>query len=200
MKNKNLLLEKARSLVTQQIWGGVVLALAGWMILNVLGIGIWAANNGNSALNLAVSGGAMEILNAPADLPFTSGTAGTPSNQTANLNGVTVRDFRASPTAWDAVGVANTMVGQTNPNYIVPSPSIKWWPGAATVTNVETFDNVNNITKGTNNQTLNTNRNLMSSTWSKTGAVRIDNVITNVTLNGSESAQTYLSTLTMTVT
>jgi len=197
--DKNLILSRARASVTHQLIGGVAFALTAVMIFNTLGF-VQAANSDTSELNLTISAGSLELVNVGATVIFASATEGTATNVYQNLNGTTVRDFRDTANyEWDLKMYSAPMIGGTDSNYTIANTSIKVWPGNATFTNIQTFDNVNCIGSGTNNTALDSDFLIYNANEDNSGVVQIDDLGIRVTTDGTEIDQIYSGNATLTV-
>jgi len=194
-RKEALLLERAKWKITHQLTGGLLFILVGLMAFNTMGM-TWAANQDTSELNLTISAGSLEMMNTEARVNF-SGTAGTASNNFQNLDGTTIRDFRAAEQNWDVNAYSDPLTGETQSSYVIANTSISLWPSNTTKVNVETYD----ITKLGNgvNTSLGADNKIFNSEYGAEGAVRLDNILLKVNMAGTEVSQDYSGALTFTV-
>lgn len=193
-----LLLSKAHQVVRQQLLAAGALVVLGLMFINALQIPVLAANSGTSTLAVNVTAGVLEIVNVQTSMNFGSATAGDTNVLFENLDNSTVRDFRASPAAWNLRGYSEPLVGVSQGSYQITNSSIWVWPGNATKANLETF-NTEKIGNGTNNSSLDANVLIFNSSHNAAGAVTFNNILFRLATNSSLVAQDYQGVLTLVV-
>lgn len=200
--NNKILIKKAENQVRQQLFGGILLAVAGLMIVNTfISFPTWkthaAADNTNLTFN--VTAGTFSIDNVITSIAFASQTYGfSATNLLGNntIDSLAVTDYRGNAQAWSVVVNANNFSDGTN---TISVANLKVWPGNGAVANVENFD-TNQVAKGTNNAALSgAGANLLNGSTAASGIMRYDNGILRLTLAGTESAGVYGAVATFTL-
>ena len=198
LKKDTLLLERAKSVLTHQLIGGVGLLVMGLMVFNTLNM-VQAANTGASELNLTISAGDLAIDSVGATVVFAATVAGTANSVYQNLNGVAVRDFRdVANYEWDLFMYSAPMTGQTDSNYAIPNTAIKVWPGNATIYNNQTFDNTD-VGAGENNTALSSDFKIFNSVYAGQGIVAFNSVGLRAETQATDINQVYAGDATLTV-
>ena len=91
------------------------------------------------------------------------------------------------------------MVGETDSNYTVPAVNITVFPSTATIFNVETFNNKSNAINYYATHNLGANIGMFNSSHNAVGAVGINGLQLNATINAQLTAQTYSGSMLITV-
>lgn len=194
----DLLINKAKAMVTKRILGGTVFVLVGLMLFNTIRM-TNAGNSNTSNLNLNVTAGVLEILNADANVQFAATSQGTAANVTQNLNGTTISDWRATSNFfWDLNMYSQPLTGVTDTNYLVANTLVSARSNSTTKTNINAYDTAK-LGNGVGERALNGDNIFFNSEDTSGGVVQIDDVLIKANLNSSLIGQTYRGNLTLTV-
>lgn len=200
MKNKKLLLSKVKESLTRKLQAGAMLLVVVLMVFNTTGSRlIRADDNGTTTMTFTVSGGVLEILNVESTMAFNSIAAGISGTVNAETGNIVLKDYRSSPDEFALYGNSNDMEGQTDDNYSIDAGNILVFPSTATIYNIVTF---NNTGDGFNFQAaanLDTNVFMFNANHGLVGAVGINGLEFNMTVNDQLTAQAYQGTLFLTV-
>jgi hypothetical protein len=196
--DSDLLINKAKGVVSKNLLGGAVFVLVGLMLFNTVRM-TNAGNSNTSNLNLNVTAGVLEILNADANVQFAATAQGTAANVTQNLNSTTISDWRSTSNwFWDLNMYSQPLTGQTDSNYLVPNTLISAKSNGTTKTNVNAFDTAK-LGNGVGERALNGDNVYFNAEDTSGGVVQIDDVLIKANLNASLIGQTYRGNLTLTV-
>lgn len=196
MVPKQTILNKAENQVRQQLFGGILLAVAGLMIMTTLGWVNAAATNTNMTFN--ITSGAFTIVNAPESMAFASQSFGTPANILGNeeVDGLTIRDYRGNAQPWTVAMSANNFDAGGN---IINANRLNGYASNGAITNVENGD-TNRTAKGSSGFLNNTGITLLNGSTQASGVFRYDNGVVRLTVDGTEIVGTYGAILTYTLT
>lgn len=194
----DLLINKAKSMVSKRILGGAVFVLVGFMLFNTIRM-TNAGNSNVSNLNLNVTAGVLEILNSDANVQFAATAQGTAANVTQNLNETTISDWRSTSNwFWDLNMYSQPLTGVTDTNYLVPNTLISARSNSTTKTNINAYDTAK-LGNGVGERILNGDNIFFNSEDTSGGVVEIDDILIKANLNASLIGQTYRGNLTLTV-
>ncbi len=196
MASKQTILYKAENQVRQQLFGGILLAVAGLMVITTFG-GLYAGTVNNTALTFNVTSGAFTIVNAPASMAFAAQPFGTPNNITGNeyINGLTVTDYRGTSTTWGVVATATNFNASGN---IINSDRLNCYAEAGNITNVANAD-VTQVANGTNGTLNDTGIVVFNGSNDASGVFQYDDGFINLTVDGTEVTGDYTAVLTFTL-
>lgn len=187
MVPKQTILNKAENQVRQQLFGGLLLAVAGLMIMTTLG---WVrAVDDLTNLTFNVTGGNFSIVNAPNSMAFASQVFGVNNNILGNENitGLTVKDYRGTYSCWVVAVNANNFTAGTN---IILANKLNAYAANGAITNVESGD-TNYTAKGTSGFLNNAGITLLNGSTQASGVFRYDNGLIRLTINGAEAVGDY---------
>lgn len=197
--NQSLLINRAKTAISQKILSGAALLFIGLMLFNTAKMTM-AGNSNTSNLNLSVTAGDLGLMNVDANVQFAATQQGTAANVTQNLNGTTVVDWRSTANFfWDLKMYSDPLTGQTDSNYVVASTLLSVFTGSAIITSVNAFDNTKVGTGPSNNTSLETDHVVFNAEDTSGGVVRFDDVLLKANLNASLIGQQYKGNLTVTV-
>ncbi len=184
--------------IKQKIFSTLILFFALVMIFGQMEVSK-AANQDNSELYQNLIAGSLDITAENTNISFNNANAGMASNSLMNMNNIQVTDYRGSSAGWSATtGSIDNFIDVDDANVqITLNSSLMWSPGD--VTNLNSSD-ITGVAAGTDDQYLNTTRNLMTASASNgEGAFQIDNTILNFIVEVTDPAGNYSSTLELTV-
>ncbi|MFH1088223.1 MAG: WxL domain-containing protein [Patescibacteria group bacterium] len=194
MAIKQTILNRAENQVRQQLFGGLLLGVAGLMIMTTLG---WSyAYDANTNMTFNITGGAFTIVNAPTTIVFPSLPFSTAANNTANneVDGLTVTDYRGTSTAWTVSAQANNF---NDGSHDIPASKMNLYAEVGALTNIAEAD-TNQVANGTNG-TLNGSVTVFNGSTGASGIFQYDNGFINLVINGTEATGDYGAILTFTL-
>jgi len=199
MKNKTLL-SKAKENIARKIQTGAVLLVVALMIFNTNVTNfVSAANNDTTTMTFVVTGGVLEILNVETTMAFNSIASGSTGTVNAETGNIVIKDYRDGPGEFGFYSNASAMEGQADSIYTIPAYNISVHPSTATIYNIVTFNNLSNAFNYQPDNTENGNILMFNSVHNAVGAVGVNALQFNMTVNDQLTAQTYQGTLFLTV-
>ena len=186
MAIKQTILHRAENQVRQQLFGGILLAVAGLMIMTTLG---WVKADDITNLTFNVTAGSFTIVNVPNSMAFASQAYGTANNILGNeeIDGATVTDYRGNSTAWTVAVNANTLTSGSDT--ILPN-KLNAYAENGVVSNVEN-GLTNKVAKGTNGTLNNAGITLINGSTQASGIFQYDNGVVRLTVGTTQAAGTY---------
>lgn len=195
MVSKQIILHRAENQVRQQLFGGILLAVAGLMVMTTFGLVKAVGDLTNMTFN--VTAGGFTLVNAPNSMAFPSLPFGTAANNSADqeIDGLTATDYRGSATAWTVSANANNFKAGTND---IPASKLNLYAELGAFTNVENAD-TNQVANGTNGTLNGSGITLFNGSAAASGVFQYDNGKVNLVINGTEITGDYAATLVYTL-
>lgn len=200
MKNTSgFVLRKAQARITQQIYGGAILLLAGLMWFNSQNF-TFAGDNNVISTNLNIKSGTLELVNVGTSLKFADITAGVGGTSLNDLSNTVVRDFRGSGNQYWSIRVNSSNMNSAGDANSIHAYNVQIWPGNATISNLDGGTMGGSVGKGEGNAvTLNILRNIFNSTYNASGAIIINGLRFGVTAPATLPAGVYSGGILMSV-
>ena len=195
MAIKQTILHRAENQVRQQLFGGILLAVAGLMIMTTFGLVKAVGDLTNMTFN--VTAGAFTLVNAPISMAFASQAYGTANNITGNeqIDGLVATDYRGNATAWTVTVNANDFNEGT---YNIPASQLNCYAEEGDITNLENGD-VTKVAVGTNGTLNDGGITLFNGSTAASGKFTYDNGFINLVVDGTDNSGDYGATLVYTL-
>jgi len=200
--NNKILIKKAENQVRQQLIGGLMLIVAGLMLINTfVGFPKWAkADSDVTNLTFNITAGSFTIVNVPNSMTFPAQAYGTATEITGNeeMDGVTVTDYRGNAMNWTVALNSNDLTDKTDSNFTIGADRMNAYAEAGMISNIENGDTTytSNWTNGTLNDGGIT---LLNGSTQANGIFQYDNGKINLTVWSTDASGTYQAILTYTL-
>lgn len=194
---KNTIIQKIENQIRQQLFGTLMLAVAGLMLIN--SFGLVGADTDTTDLTFNVTEGGFTIVNVPTSMAFASQVYGTANNIVGNefVNGPVVTDYRGSGTAW-SVAVAVNNFEEVGGNIIDADQLTLYQDTDGVLSNIENCT-TSYILIGTNGTLNDTGATLMNGSTQAAGMVQFDEGFVNLVADGTEPQGDYGAIMTFTL-
>lgn len=190
------IIQRAENQVRQQLFGGILLIVAGWMVSISLG---WAeaGNNNAIAITFTATAGTFSIDNVTTSMAFAAQVYGAANNILGNskINSLAVTDYRGNAQAWTVAVNANNLSDGTH-NII--ANKLNCYAANGTVTNLQN-GLTNKVAKGTSGTLNGSGITLVNGSSAASGIFQYDDGVVRLTVNGHESSGNYASTMVYTL-
>ncbi len=193
MVTKQTILNRAENQVRQQLFGGILLAVAGLMIMTTFGGVYSAVTNTNMTFN--VTAGAFTLVNSPASMAFASQAFGVGNNITGNeqIDGLVATDYRGNSAVWGVAATASNFTGDE-----ILASALNLYAEAGIISNLQNAD-TNQVAVGTNGTLDGAGITLFNGSTAASGRFNYDNGFVNLTVDGTDPTGDYTAILTFTL-
>ncbi|MFH1856277.1 MAG: hypothetical protein ABH836_03475 [Candidatus Omnitrophota bacterium] len=199
--NNKILIKKAENQVRQQLIGGLMLMVAGLMIINTfVGLPKWTKAADVTNLTFNITAGAFTIVNVPNSMAFPSQPYATANVITGNeeMDGVTVTDYRGNAQTWTVALNSNSLTDTTDANFTISANRMNAYAETGTISNIQngttTYTSV-----GTNGLLNDGGITLLNGSTQASGIFQYDNGKINLTVWSTDASGTYQAVLTYTL-
>ncbi len=195
---KNTIIQKIENQIRQQLFGTLMLVVAGLMLIN--SFGLIHAQTDLTNLTFNVTEGGFTIANVPTTMEFASQVYGVAANVTGNewVNGPQVTDYRGSGTAW-SVAVATNNFQESGGNIIDADKLTLYQDTEGVLYNVENSATNAYIAIGSNGTLNDTGATLINGSTQASGIVQFDNGFVNLVVSDSVAQGDYGAIMTFTL-
>ncbi|MFA5967590.1 MAG: hypothetical protein WC805_03745 [Patescibacteria group bacterium] len=193
MATKQTILNRAENQVRQQLFGGILLAVAGLMIMTTFGLVKAVGDVTNLSFN--VTAGSFTLENAPLAINFASQAFGIGNNITGDteIDGLVATDYRGNSQAWGVTINSSNFTGDE-----IAASALNCYAEAGIISNLQNAD-TNQVAKGTNGTLDRTGITLFNGSTAASGRFNYDNGFINLTVDGTDPAGAYTATLVYTL-
>jgi len=200
--NNKILIKKAENQVRQQLIGGLMLMVAGLMIINTfVGLPKWAkADSDVTNLTFNITAGSFTIVNVPNSMAFPTQPYGTANVITGNqeMDGVTVTDYRGNAQAWTVAINSNALTDTTDANFTLGANRMNAYAEAGIISNIENGTTAY-TSVGTNGLLNDGGITLLNGSTQANGIFQYDNGKINLAVWSTDASGTYQAVLTYTL-
>lgn len=195
---EKIIIKKIENQVRQQLFGTLMLIVAGLMLIN--SFGLVHADEDTTDITFNVTEGGFSIVNVPTDMAFASHVYGVANNIIGNewVNGPTVTDYRGSGTAW-SVAVATNNFEEGGGNIIDADQLTLYQDTEGVLYNIENSATNAYIAIGSNGTLNDAGATLMNGSTQASGIVQFDNGFVNLIVDGTEPQGDYGAIMTFTL-